>query len=52
MIYTIETEEDYQTGLRRFLEIAGSQKSSEEEEELYLLMRLMEKYERNNCSPD
>ena len=52
MIYTIETEEDYQNGLRRFLEIAGSQKNSEEVAELNLLMELMEKYERNNCSSD
>ncbi|MEZ5105488.1 MAG: hypothetical protein R2757_13400 [Draconibacterium sp.] len=49
MIFEIETEEDYQQGLRRFLEIAGSH-NSEEEKELILLMELMEKYERNNCS--
>lgn len=52
MIYTIETEEDYQNGLRRFLEIAGTQKNKEEEEELNLLMKLMEDYERDNCSAD
>jgi hypothetical protein len=50
MIYEIETEEDYQQGLKRFLEICGSQKTDEELKELYLLMELMEKYERNNCS--
>jgi len=50
MIYEIDTEDDYQEGLKRFLEICGSQKSEEEERELFLLMELMEKYERNNCS--
>jgi hypothetical protein len=50
MIHDIETEEDYQEGLKRFLEICGSPKTEEEEKELYLLMELMEKYERNNCS--
>ena len=50
MIYEIETEEDYLEGLRRFLEIAGNPRNSAEEQELYLLMELLEKYERNNCS--
>ena len=52
MIYVIETEEDYQDGLRRFLELAGNQKSAEDELELNLLMKLMEKYEQDNCSAD
>ena len=50
MIYEIETEEDYQEGLKRFLEICGKTKTEEEEKELFMLIRLMEKYERNNCS--
>lgn len=50
MIYEIETEEDYQQGLKRFLEICSSPKNEDEEKELYLLMALMEKYERENCS--
>lgn len=50
MIYEIETEEDYQAGLKRFLEICGKIKTEEEEKELYLLIKLMEKYEKNNCS--
>jgi hypothetical protein len=50
MIYEIETEEDYQHGLKRFLEICESQKDEEELKEMELLMVLMEKYERENCS--
>lgn len=50
MIYEIETEEDYQQGLKRFLEICAGPKNSDEEQEMYLLMALMEKYERDNCS--
>jgi len=50
MIYEIETEEDYQQGLKRFLEICAGPKNGEEEKEMYLLMALMEKYERENCS--
>jgi len=52
MIHEIETEEDYQQALKRFLEIAGNPRNSEEENEWYLLMKLMEKYEQNNCSSD
>lgn len=50
MIHEIETEEDYQEGLKRFLEICAGPKNEEEVKELYLLMDLMEKYERKNCS--
>ena len=50
MIYEIETEEDYQEGLKRFLQICGKAKTDEEEKELFLLIELMEKYEKNNCS--
>jgi hypothetical protein len=50
MIYEIETEDDYQLGLKRFLEICASQKDENELKEMELLMALMEKYERENCS--
>lgn len=50
MIYEIETEEDYQRGLKRFLELTDSSQNNEELKEMYLLMNLMEKYERENCS--
>ena len=50
MIYEIVTEEDYQQALKRFLEICGGQKNQDELKEMYLLMSLMEKYERENCS--
>lgn len=48
--YRIETEEDYREALNRFLTICESQKSDEELKELLLLIDLMEKYERENCS--
>ena len=44
MIYEIETEDDYQQGLKRFLEICGNLNSVEEQTEMELLMVLMEKY--------
>lgn len=50
MLGQIETEDEYREALKRFLEICSAPKNSEEEKELYLLMDLMEKYERNNCS--
>jgi len=50
MIYEIVTEEDYQEGLKRFLELSGDVNTDDELKELYLLMDLMEKYERENCS--
>ncbi len=50
MIYEIETEEDYQHGLKRFLEICGDLNDEEQFKEMQLLMVLMEKYERENCS--
>ncbi|WP_238766519.1 hypothetical protein [Maribellus maritimus] len=50
MLLQIETEDDYRDALKRFLEICAAPKDSKEERELYLLMDLMEKYERNNCS--
>ncbi len=49
MIYEIVTEEDYQKGLVRFLEICCP-KDEDEIREMELLMVLMEKYERENCS--
>lgn len=50
MIYEIETEEDYQEALKRFLDICDNPKDTNEVKEMYLLMDLMGKYERNNCS--
>ena len=50
MFGQIETEEEYREALKRFLEICSAPKNLEEEKELYLLMDLLEKYERNNCS--
>jgi hypothetical protein len=50
MILEIVTEEDYQEGLKRFLELTNGTKNDEELKEMYLLMDLMEKYERENCS--
>jgi hypothetical protein len=50
MIYEIETEDDYQQGLKRFLEISNGTMEEDDLKELYVLMALMEKYERENCS--
>ena len=50
MLGQIETEDEYREALNRFLQICSAPKDLEEERELYLLMDLMEKYERNNCS--
>jgi len=50
MILEIVTEEDYQDGLKRFLELTNGPQNDEELKEMYLLMDLMEKYERENCS--
>lgn len=50
MIFEIITEEDYQVGLKRFLELSNGPQSDDELKEMYLLMDLMEKYERENCS--
>jgi hypothetical protein len=48
--YQIETEDEYREALNRFMEIYDSSKSDEELQEMLLLMNLMEKYERENCS--
>ncbi len=50
MIYEIETEEDYQQALIRFLDICKDPKNATEVKEMYLLMDLMSKYESENCS--
>lgn len=47
---SIETEDDYRDALKRFLEICEAPKDTGEIKELFLLMDLMEKYERENCS--
>ncbi|HKI90608.1 MAG TPA: hypothetical protein VKA38_16395 [Draconibacterium sp.] len=46
----IEMEDDYRDALKRFLEICETPKDADEVKELFLLMDLMEKYERENCS--
>ena len=48
--YEIQTEDDYRDALNRFLEICAAPKDDTEVREMYLLMSLMEKYERENCS--
>lgn len=50
--YRIETEDDYRDALNRFLQICDDDKTKNEEalKEMLLLMDLMEKYERENCS--
>ncbi len=50
MLDRIETEDDYRDALKRFLEICETPKDKEEIVELFLLIDLMEKYERENCS--
>lgn len=50
MIHQIETEADYYKALKRFLKICNNPKDTNEVKEMYLLMDLMGKYERNNCS--
>ncbi len=50
MLDRINTEDDYRLALKRFIEICGSQKNSDELDEMLVLMDLMEKYERENCS--
>ena len=50
MITKIETEDDYREALNRFLEICNIPKNDVEMTEFELLMNLLEKYERENCS--
>lgn len=50
MLDRINTEDDYRQALKRFIEICSSQKNSDELDEMLVLMDLMEKYERENCS--
>jgi antitoxin component HigA of HigAB toxin-antitoxin module len=49
-ILEIQTEDDYRGALQRFLHLCDTQKTDEDLRELLLLTRLMEKYERANCS--
>lgn len=49
-IMQIETEDDYRDAMKRFMQLCESQKTDEEIEEMFLLIDLMEKYERANCS--
>jgi hypothetical protein len=50
MFERIETEDDYREAMKRFLEICDAPGDSNENEELTVIMYLMEKYERENCS--
>jgi hypothetical protein len=50
MKYEIETEEDYRNAMNRFMDICSDPKDENEIKEMYLLMDLMGKYERQNCS--
>lgn len=50
MIYEIQTEEEYQEGLKRFLEICSGPKDNIEEFELNILRDLLAKYELKNSS--
>lgn len=50
MMYELDTEDDYQKALVRFLEICEGPKNEIEVKEMYILMDLMGKYERDNCS--
>lgn len=50
MLEFIESEEGYRAALKRFFEICDAPKDETEVKELFLLMELMEKYERKNCS--
>ena len=50
MLEFIETEEDYRAALKRFFEICEAPQNNDEVKELFVLMDLMEKYERNDCS--
>lgn len=49
-ITQIETEDDYRDALKRFMQLCESEKADEEIEEMFLLIDMMEKYERANCS--
>jgi len=48
-ITEIKTEDDYREALNRFIELCEASKTHEEYRELYVLIDLMEKYERINC---
>ena len=50
MLEFIETEEYYREALKRFFEICEAPQNNDEVKELFVLMDLMEKYERNDCS--
>jgi len=50
MNYQIETEEDYREALNRVFEICDIHKTENELKELYVLMDLLAKYERDNCA--
>jgi bacterioferritin (cytochrome b1) len=49
MNYDLETEEDYRNALHRFIELCEKPVEQDEIKEIFLLMKLMEKYEQHNC---
>jgi len=49
-ITQIETEDDYRDGLKRFMHLCDSDKTEQEIKEMFLLIDMMEKYERANCT--
>jgi hypothetical protein len=46
----IETEKDYQEAVIRFIELCQEPNDTADIKEMYLLMDLMGKYERENCA--
>lgn len=49
MFDRLDTEDEYYSALKRFLEISVHPEDTSEVKEMYLLMDLMGKYERRNC---
>lgn len=50
MLDKLVTEEDYRRALKRFIELCSSRETEQDLKELLVLMDMMEKYERENCS--
>jgi hypothetical protein len=48
-IIEIHTEDDYRDALLRFIDLCETQKTDDDLNELLLLSRQLEKYERTNC---
>ncbi|MBN1820948.1 MAG: hypothetical protein JXR31_13800 [Prolixibacteraceae bacterium] len=45
----LQTEDDYREALTRFIEICNAPQDSAHTEELFKLIKLLEKYEKDNC---